>query len=134
MLTGGCLCGATRYEAQGTPFHETNCHCTMCRRATGAPVVTWFSVARSALRFTGQAPAAYRSSSHATRRFCATCGTQLTFETDRHPDEIDVTTCSLDEPAALPPHDQVMTETRLPWVSLETGLPAYPGGRTARGS
>jgi hypothetical protein len=44
MLTGGCFCGAIRYEARGTPFHETSCHCSICRRTTGAPFVTWFSV------------------------------------------------------------------------------------------
>ncbi len=130
MLIGGCLCGATHYEAAGTPYHETNCHFSMCRRAAGAPLVTWFSVKRADFRFTGATPTAYRSSEHATRRFCATCGTPLTFESDRHPDEIDVTTCSLDDPSVLPPHDQVQTATRLPWVSLEPALPAYPAGRS----
>ena len=43
MLTGGCFCGAIRYEARGTPFHESNCHCSICRRTTGAPFVTWFA-------------------------------------------------------------------------------------------
>lgn len=32
MLKGGCFCGAVRYEAEGEPFHETNCHCSICRR------------------------------------------------------------------------------------------------------
>ncbi len=129
MLTGGCLCGATRYEADGAPYHATNCHCSMCRRAAGAAYVSWFSVRRADFRFTQAQPAAYRSSDHATRRFCATCGTPLTFETTRHPDEIDVTTCSLDDPGALPPHDQVETATRLAWVSLEPALPAWPHAR-----
>lgn len=132
MLTGGCLCGATRYEATGTPYHQTNCHCGMCRRAAGATYVTWFSVPRAEFRFTAATPAAYRSSAHATRRFCATCGTPLSFESDKHPDEIDVTTCSLDTPEVLPPADQTRTATRLPWVTLEPGLPTFPEARTNR--
>jgi hypothetical protein len=44
MLTGGCFCGAIRYEVAGAPFHETNCHCSICRRTAGAAFVTWFSV------------------------------------------------------------------------------------------
>lgn len=127
MLTGGCLCGATRYEAGGTPYHETNCHCSMCRRAAGAAFVTWFSVKRPDFRWTGAPPAAYRSSPEAIRAFCATCGTTLTFEPDAK-DELDITTASLDDPSALPPRDELHTATRLPWVSAEPGLPNYPGG------
>lgn len=43
-LEGGCLCGAVRYRVTGKPYHVTHCHCSMCRRASGAPLVTWFSV------------------------------------------------------------------------------------------
>ena len=50
MLTGGCFCGAIRYEARGTPFDETNCHCSICRRTPGAPFVTWFSPRSSDFR------------------------------------------------------------------------------------
>ena len=130
MLTGGCLCGATRYEAGGTPYHETNCHCSMCRRAAGAAFVTWFTVRRVEFRWTGAAPAAYRSSAAIVRTFCATCGTTLTFEDDALPAELDVTTCSLDDAACLPPRDETHTAGRLIWVSAEPGLPAYRGRRT----
>lgn len=55
-LKGGCFCGAIRYAASGTPFHETNCHCAICRRTTGAPFVTWFSVPRTGFRFVRGTP------------------------------------------------------------------------------
>ena len=61
MLTGGCFCGAVRYEAGGTPFDETNCHCSICRRTTGAPFVTWFSVRRSDFRVIKGEPARFTS-------------------------------------------------------------------------
>jgi hypothetical protein len=57
MLKGGCFCGRIRYEAAGTPFHETNCHCSICRRISGAPFVTWFSVSRSEFRLVCGEPA-----------------------------------------------------------------------------
>jgi hypothetical protein len=41
MLTGGCYCGAVRYETDGEPFHETICHCADCRRIVGAASVAW---------------------------------------------------------------------------------------------
>ena len=129
MLTGGCLCGAVRYEATGQPFHETNCHCSMCRRAAGAPFVTWFSVPRSELRFVAGAPTRFRSSEKGTRSFCSRCGTQLTFEHADFADEIDVTTCSLDDPEALPPKDHTRASSRLSWVRLGDGLRQFAESR-----
>src|SRR5687768_9045046 len=103
MLRGGCFCGRIRYETTGTPFHESNCHCSICRRTTGAPFVTWFTVPRSQFQLLAGEPTRFRSSPKATRSFCAQCGTQLTFEHEDHLNEIDVTTSSLDDPVALPP-------------------------------
>jgi hypothetical protein len=43
-LTGGCACGAVRYETDAEPFHRTLCHCVDCRRAAAAPQDhTWAS-------------------------------------------------------------------------------------------
>ena len=131
MFKGGCLCGALRYEATGPVSHQTICHCTMCRRAAGAPCVAWFSVARSALRFVRGTPAQFRSSAKAARGFCPRCGTQLTFTHDDAPDLVDVTTCSLDDPTRLPPRDHTYTCSRLPWVRLADGLPEFHEVRTA---
>jgi hypothetical protein len=130
MLAGGCYCGAVRYEAGGAPYDRTNCHCSICRRTTGAPFVTWFSVRGSQLRFVVGTPTRFRSSAKGTRSFCSRCGTQLTFEHDDAGDEIDVTTCSLDDPEALPPEDHTHTNSRLRWVRLADGLPEYAEGRS----
>jgi hypothetical protein len=127
MLTGGCFCGRVRYEAEGTPFNQTNCHCSICRRTTGAPFVAWFSVARSQLRLTGE-PKRFRSSGKATRSFCPDCGAQISFELDGA-DEIDITTCSLDDPNRVSPVDHTWTGSRLAWVKLTDGLPQFREGR-----
>jgi hypothetical protein len=128
MLTGGCFCGRVRYEAEGAPFNQTNCHCSICRRTTGAPFVAWFSVPRSQLRVTGE-PARFRSSGKGTRCFCPECGTQVTFELEGAGDEIDVTTCSLDEPNRVPPADHTRTSSRLEWVKLADGLRQFRESR-----
>ena len=60
-MKGGCYCGRVRYEAAGAPFNETNCHCSICRRTTGAPFVAWFSVARDRFRFASGQPTLFRS-------------------------------------------------------------------------
>src|SRR5690349_12668058 len=103
MLQGGCLCGRVRYEAGGTPIHLTLCHCSICRRSSGAPAVAWFSVPRSQFRFVQGTPGRFKSSAHGTRGFCTHCGSALCFENDQLPDEVDVTTCTLDDPEQLPP-------------------------------
>lgn len=128
-LRGGCLCGALRYQADAAPLHETLCHCSMCRRSAGAPTVAWFSLPRDGLRFVQGTTALYRSSEHATRGFCARCGTQITFEAVYAPGEIDVTTASLDDPERVAPRDHTHAESRLSWVGSGDGLPQY---RTAR--
>jgi hypothetical protein len=129
MLKGGCFCGRIRYEAAGRPFHMTNCHCTICRRTTGAPFVTWFSVPRPQFRFVLGAPARFRSTRKGMRSFCADCGTQLTFEHEEFADEIDITTCSLDYTNALPPEDHTRTSSKLSWIVLADGLPEHEEGR-----
>jgi hypothetical protein len=103
MLTGGCFCGAIRYEALGRPFDETNCHYSICRRTTGAPFVTWFSVRPSDFRIIKGEPMRFNSTEKGVRSFCSRCGTQLMFEHADFSDEIDVTTGSLDDPELVPP-------------------------------
>ena len=113
MLQGGCYCGAIRYETDGTPFQETNCHCSICRRTTGAPFVTWFSVPRTRFRLLRGEPTGFKSTAKATRSFCSRCGTQLTFEHDDFSDEITISTCSLDEPERVAPKDHIYMSTKL---------------------
>jgi hypothetical protein len=125
MLEGGCFCGHVRYRTATTPFHETNCHCTICRRISAAPVVPWFSVPASELIFTSGEPARFQSSDHGTRSFCPRCGTPLTFQTTHAADEIDVTICSLDDPEAVVPKDHSYMRSRLSWVKLADNLPAF---------
>jgi hypothetical protein len=129
MLTGGCFCGYVRYEAAGEAYDRTNCHCSICRRTSGAAFVTWFSVQHADFRVVRGIPARFASSEHGTRSFCPRCGTALSFEDDRRTSEIDVTTCSLDDPSAVPPQDHTQTATKLSWVRIHDGLPEHPGAR-----
>jgi hypothetical protein len=124
-LSGGCLCGAIRYEVEATPSQETLCHCSICRRAAAAPCTAWFTVSRAAFRMVCGSPTRFDSSAKGTRAFCGRCGTQLTFEHADFPDEIDVTTCSLDQPECVSPKDHTYVSSKVPWVKLNDALPAY---------
>jgi hypothetical protein len=125
VYEGGCLCGAVRYRIQGTPARRPWCHCSLCRRAAGAPVVAWATVGADAFAFTKGAPARYVSSAWASREFCGRCGSQLTFRYNDRPAELDVTLATLDDPARLPPTHHCYAPDRLPWVLLDDDLPRY---------
>lgn len=123
--TGGCLCGAVRYRLT-SPVRDdaAHCHCTLCRRAAGAVAVSWCTVAPTDFEWTRGTPALYRSTKKGERRFCATCGTPLTFNHADFPDELDVTIGSLDAPEAMPATRHIWTASRLPWLTLDPHLPA----------
>src|SRR5438105_10609404 len=124
LIAGGCLCGAIRYEAAGQPCNITHCHCLDCRRSSGASFVTWTSFSRSGFRYTIGQPRKLRWAGR-LRSFCADCGTSLTFLAGPDADEVDVTVCSFDQPAAVTPADHTWVEDRLPWIRLADNLPTY---------
>ena len=81
-VTGGCMCGAVRYEASGDPVSVIFCHCESCRRHTGAPVVALAGFKLEQVRFTLGERATYESTPGVQRGFCGRCGTPLTWEGD----------------------------------------------------
>jgi hypothetical protein len=113
-MTGGCQCGAVRYALFATP-DSTVCHCRMCQKAVGGLFAALSKVNASDFAWTRGEPASFQSSSVAERHFCAACGTPLTFHY-LDGDAIEVTTGSLDNPAAVPIIKNFGTESRLPWI------------------
>jgi hypothetical protein len=128
VYAGGCLCGAVRYEARGTARYPCYCHCSSCRRASGAPLVAWATFARDQLVITRGTLAQSRSSAAVLRGFCAACGSSVTYLNETHGAEIDVTLASMDEPARLAPAMHLWVQDKLPWLLIDDGLPQYPAG------
>jgi hypothetical protein len=121
---GGCLCGAVRYRISAAPRQVLHCHCSICRRASGAPVVTWLTLPAAGFACIQGAPRRYVSSPKASRQFCADCGTQLTFEfNETRGVEIDVTLASLDDPGAFAADQHVWFADRLRCLSVDPHLP-----------
>jgi hypothetical protein len=128
LAEGGCLCGAMRYRISGTPVESLVCHCVSCRRASGAGAVAWLTVRRADFGFVSGEPARHQSSPGVIRRFCPTCGGALTYENSAHPETIDVTTATLDEPAAYPPTLELWLDHRISWQAVDPTLPHYLRG------
>ncbi len=132
--SGGCLCGAIRYLAEGTPLWVAHCHCESCRRSTGTALVTYAGYARDRVAFTEGRPARYASSPGVTRSFCGGCGTPIAYEGARWPEEIHLLLCTLDDPESLEPQGHVYTAEQLRWLKLDDGLPRHPGSSSGSDS
>lgn len=121
-LTGGCQCGAVRYQVQTPDLGGSYCHCRMCQRALGNIFGTFLEVDRAQLIWTKGAPSVYRSSKIATRGFCADCGTPLYFAYDDG-GRVDLTVGALDEPELVTPNYHFAVESRLEHWHRPDGLP-----------
>ena len=125
VTTGHCLCGAVTFSYDAEPKWTLNCHCESCRRALSAPMATWISVPRSALRFTAAMPDYYASSTGVRRSFCGKCGSPLTYEHEQLPDEVHVLAGALSDPAAARPQAHIFVAEQLPWFEVADDLPRY---------
>jgi hypothetical protein len=132
MLTGGCHCGAVRYEAEGEPLHHAVCHCTDCRHASGAPMVAWIAFPADKIRVTAGAPKTRASSELGRRQFCPDCGTGLFYVNETVlPGLIDIQSATLDDGAAAPaPAVHIQFAEHLAWTAQLHEMPKfdrYPG-------
>ena len=130
MPKGQCHCGAVRYEMTADTIHQALCHCSDCRRHSGAPMVAWGLVAKDQLRVEGETTE-YASSENGRRHFCRSCGTALFYTNEQvFPDQIDVQIATLDDPGAIQPSAQIQTAERISWMERAHELPQferYPG-------
>ena len=127
MAGGGCLCGAVRYRLEGPPLHADYCHCRICQRAAGAPVVAWGTWPADRFAWTRGEPKSFASSAKGERSFCPACGTPLAFVDPGERTRVDVTLASLDDPAAFPPEEHIWAASRVRWLVLGDELPRHAG-------
>lgn len=129
-ISGGCMCGAVRYEADGEPQHNALCHCADCRRASGAPMTGWALFPQDRVTITGT-PVDYNSSKDNHRQFCGTCGTGLFFYSDSvFPGMVDIQAATFDDPDALSPSACIQMAEAPKWMAHVSDLPKfdrYPG-------
>jgi hypothetical protein len=127
----GCLCGTVRLRMT-EPANETyHCHCSMCRRASGALFQSFSAYPRSAVvHLSGKDNLArYQSSPGCLRWFCKTCGCQLLCELEALPDLVYLNSGTIDG-GAHPGHPQsserhIFVGSKVPWFEIGDGLPRF---------
>ena len=127
--TGGCACGAVRYQTPHAPVFQNHCQCRDCQRRSGTGHGSWLTFpARSEMALTGTVTewlVAADSGNTKIHGFCPVCGTPVSLRFAAMPELIAVPAGSLDEPSRFTP--QVLTyRARAPaWDTVDQSLPAF---------
>jgi hypothetical protein len=129
--SGGCLCGALRYEAEGEPKASGHCYCGDCRKASGSGFIPFMAFPASALRFTGET-LKYTSKSapgsDAVRNSCPICGS-LVFGGVVGQDTVHtIYAGTLDDPSLFHPTVAVFTRARPDWALIPSHLKVFERG------
>ena len=120
-MTGGCACGAVRFEAEVDSDDAYLCHCRMCQRSTGSVSIAFKNLPQSKVRWLS-GPDWYDSSPIARRPYCRGCGTSLGFQFKEGPN-MDLTIAAFDEPGRFKPTSHFGSESiHEPWIDT-SGLP-----------
>jgi hypothetical protein len=124
-LDGGCLRGRVRYRLHAPPFDAGYCHCTLCRRASGAPALAFATVPAHVLEWLRGEPGRYSWSDFGERGFCRDCGTPLFMRVEHQPDTIDFTIATLDRPDEVRPGFHIWRRTKIGWFETADALPRF---------
>ncbi len=120
VATGGCMCGAIRYKASGTPKGSGYCHCRSCRHHTGAPVVAFVDFTLEQVQWLSGNRRRYESSTGIFRAFCPDCGTSLTWEGYHSGNDwVEFHVSTLDNPDEFPPNKHSHYGERISWLHCD---------------
>ncbi|MCW2396796.1 MULTISPECIES: GFA family protein [unclassified Sphingobium] len=118
--SGGCQCGAVRYELSAPPLGIWACHCSLCRKQSGSAFGLSMGVAIESLAFTQGTPAIWTRNTDSGHRldclFCADCGSRLVHRRHRHEGMQTLKPGTLDDTSWVVPGRHFFAETALDWV------------------
>lgn len=127
-VTGHCLCGGVRYKASAVRRELIQCHCEMCRRATG---VVWRATQAVRADLTIEDDDCltwYQSSEHARRGFCRNCGASLFFDSDQRPN-MGIAAGTIDQPSGLEFAANIYTDDAADYEVISDAVPNISDGQ-----
>ncbi len=125
-LNGGCLCGGVKYEITGPVGGVMNCHCSMCRKSSGAAFLSGGPVAAKDFRWVKgeEMLARYESSPGGYRVFCRKCGSSLAgMGTGDGP--VWIALGSLDDDPGVRPWSHIYVGSKAQWYEISDDLPRF---------
>ncbi|HEX3862002.1 MAG TPA: GFA family protein [Stellaceae bacterium] len=135
--SGGCLCGAVRYESTGDPSFSLQCHCRDCQRSSGTAYIAAMRVPSAGFHITQGAPKRYvvtaESGNAVSRHFCGDCGSPIYIQVSTRPDIIGLRVGTLDDPSEFHPEADIFVKSAQPWDHMDPALPkhdTYPAGKS----
>jgi hypothetical protein len=135
-LTGGCLCGAIRYEVSAPVEKLIACHCTDCQRASGTGASINALLPSSALRFTHGTTRVFSkpadSGNVLNRHFCGDCGSPVYSQRANAPEFLVLKVGGLDRHEGLRVAMNIWTRSRRPWTLMDESLECHEGNRPAK--
>ena len=125
--SGGCLCGAIRYQIPESSLMEAICHCKNCQKQAGSAFSTLAGIKKSDFKLTGE-PKIYvdsvtDSGASVERFFCGTCGSPIYSALPSQPDVIYLKTGTLDDTSKFNPSIHVWASTKQNWVEIDKDVP-----------
>lgn len=127
-LEGGCACGQVRYRLASEPLFVNCCHCTSCQRQTGSAFVINILIEADRVQLLSGAPVPVgvpRDNGSVQRIFrCPQCQVALWSQYTR-PQIAFVRAGTLDHPGSVAPDAHIFVRSKLPWVVLPGGVPAF---------
>jgi hypothetical protein len=133
-LTGGCGCGAVRFEVTAPPVFSMYCHCTRCQRRTGTGASVSARVEPGSFRvLQGEARMrAWKPEGGVEKWFCGDCGSALFSRDPKDASKVSVRLGAFDEDPGIRPASRQFVAYAAPWEPIpDDGLPRYPERRVA---
>jgi len=129
IWTGGCACGAVRYEIVGEPVFANHCQCRDCQRASGTGHGSYLTFSgREAVKLDGRATTwdvVADSGNVKTHGFCPNCGSPVFLTFAAMPDLFTICAASLDDPGRFGPGAVTYTARGQSWDSLDPAVPTF---------
>jgi hypothetical protein len=131
-LTGGCLCGAVRFEITGPMLNAGYCHCTRCQRRTGTAASAQARIEGSSLRLLEgeELLKAYRPAKGFEKIFCGECGASLFSRNPDDHEQMSVRLGAIDGDPGIRPAWHQFVAYAAPWEPIpDDGLPRFEESR-----